>query len=623
MNFFNFETEISIFESQVSKEMSELVTVEEALMMIKQGTYRVEVMKLRAGDKKVKRFELPSVAFHGVFEGERLKNNFSEASGLIILDIDNVPFEELEETKNQIMREQPSCLACFVSPSGDGLKCLYFVEKEDVDVDTYKPIGRKIGDKFKKYGDIDVLSITDCLIMSYDPDIRINREAMLDEEAGYIETKKLNQQLLDPLDKNKKLFDDVEEFFEKVLLDEIVQKSDNNYHFIQMALFDLARFGFYHPEEDLSFVISYSEDTHKKSKENESRFVEAALKAKDIPQEKWPYKFQGEKSPMLGSGNSWDEDDAPYFDEDPIEPDEEEGVEIDEEALKIFMSDEEFEEEFLQRIEEGDYAGTTTSFTNLNEAIRFGVGVYVVTGRSGMGKTEFLDAITTDLSLLHDWSHVVYSSEQEVSEHVKKISQRVVGRRFKSKEYTEEVEEVKGWVRDHFLHIDAAKTTNIDKILRATEVAISMNRSIRSLVIDPLNKLTCKGVVPKSLEFDNIVMQKLTQFALRMKITIFLVAHPIKDPNRKAKRETAQPWLEDISGSGDIGNMAHYAIVIHRDKYDEESIVEVMVLKCKQSNMGVNGKKVYFKYNLKSTRYLEVDSYGNYLKPSAMKNWLK
>ena len=97
--------------------------IEKALQYIKEGKFKAQIEKVRAGDKGVKT-QLPTIAMHGIFSEERKKDQFIEASGLIILDIDDVDVEKLEEIKEEIMEYNDHVLAAMISPSGNGIKVL-------------------------------------------------------------------------------------------------------------------------------------------------------------------------------------------------------------------------------------------------------------------------------------------------------------------------------------------------------------------------------------------------------------------------------------------------------------------------------------------------------------------
>ena len=98
------ETKVSFFKTTKNVEVLGNFPISKALDFIREGKFKDQINKVRAGDKSVKT-QLPTVAMHGVFSNERKKDQFVEASGLIILDIDDVDVEKLEEIKEEIMTD--------------------------------------------------------------------------------------------------------------------------------------------------------------------------------------------------------------------------------------------------------------------------------------------------------------------------------------------------------------------------------------------------------------------------------------------------------------------------------------------------------------------------------------
>ena len=118
------ERKVSFFKTTKHTQVLGNFPISQALEYIKGGKFREKIDKVRAG-QKVFKTQLPTVAMHGIFSNERKKDQFIEASGLIILDIDDVNVEEIESTKQDIMDYDDSVVAVMVSPSGNGIKVLY------------------------------------------------------------------------------------------------------------------------------------------------------------------------------------------------------------------------------------------------------------------------------------------------------------------------------------------------------------------------------------------------------------------------------------------------------------------------------------------------------------------
>lgn len=100
------------------------------LEQIRSGKYKSRILALRELLRQGKTDEyndakrsLPAFTPSGLFEGGRKMEYLKEYSGLIILDIDKLSREQLFTVRSRT-EEIPYTHACFISPSGNGLKIL-------------------------------------------------------------------------------------------------------------------------------------------------------------------------------------------------------------------------------------------------------------------------------------------------------------------------------------------------------------------------------------------------------------------------------------------------------------------------------------------------------------------
>lgn len=100
------------------------------LEQIRSGKYKSRIHALRELLRQGKNDEyndakrsLPAFTPSGLFEGGRKLEFLKEYSGLIILDIDKLTQDQILTTRSKV-EEIPITYACFISPSGNGLKIL-------------------------------------------------------------------------------------------------------------------------------------------------------------------------------------------------------------------------------------------------------------------------------------------------------------------------------------------------------------------------------------------------------------------------------------------------------------------------------------------------------------------
>ena len=172
-------TEISLFTRVTSPCPARTMPFDQFFDAIRRGFWKREIAKIRAeagspdSKQKMKRLkeELKAVTPSGTFE-QRKKDGLIKRSGILCLDFDGLN-ERLSEAKNRISLDKHTA-ACFVSPSGNGLKV--FVRKEgdhraafESAKRHYHGLGYEVDDSCK--------DVSRLCFVSYDPDIYVSSES--------------------------------------------------------------------------------------------------------------------------------------------------------------------------------------------------------------------------------------------------------------------------------------------------------------------------------------------------------------------------------------------------------------------------------------------------------------
>lgn len=614
------EQKISWFKSTTDTECvrDNSTTIGVFLERFKNGFYKDSVNKVRLGDKEEKK-RLPTIAFHGVFDGWRKKDLFVESSGLVILDIDGI-LGDLESIKQDIMDSYDSVLSCFVSPSGKGIKVLYYVTPDLINSSNYRAMGKELVSNFEVYGKVDFLSVTDTLIATHDPNLIINKDAVPD--FVYLKEFSFDESELKPIDSKKEVWEDAEDFFDTVLLPSILERANNNYHFIQISVLDLAKFGFKSNTHDLSFIVSYAELNFKPSPENETRLTNICKIAENIPQKKHPYRtvLSNDKDDGYINYNE--------FKNEPLE----ELKSINSDVIgDEFIDYAKFFDKVLITVNEGDRVGYEISLKEFADGQRFkGSGIFTLTGIPGHGKTEMLDAITLDLARLYGQQTLVAGFEQSPEEHVVKLMRKLEGRDVRCKTWQKNdkgvgrLKKLYNFVTSKIIHLDTNKTGgNINSILEAFATKINNLRNNggdpRYVVIDPFNMLSVKGNFSNHEKVEEI-LRRITHFSHQMNILVFLVAHPFKMKKDEKTGVYEVPDFYSVKGSSAFFEMSYHGGVVYRNG----TMVMYRVLKVKQNNLGTTGSESWFTYDRSSGRYIPSDDEGNEQKGCHRdKDWLE
>lgn len=162
----------TIFKNIFTKE-PHYIPVKDALKRISTGKSRKQVEQIRATIDKEKagtmKAYLPSVCFSGKFGPDRTDEQLLEHSGCIVLDFDKVSDLRLKQT--EIISNQ-FVYACWVSPSGNGLKALVRIGKGGKHREHFQAL-QEIFPELDRSG----INPSRVCYESYDPEIYINEQA--------------------------------------------------------------------------------------------------------------------------------------------------------------------------------------------------------------------------------------------------------------------------------------------------------------------------------------------------------------------------------------------------------------------------------------------------------------
>lgn len=159
-------------------------SIKQSLEMIKNGTYKARVNRLRnfldQGDKATydqEKRRLPAVTFSADFKIKRNRSSIASYNKILVLDIDKLSPEEMVSLKAKFVND-PYILAFWESPSKAGIKGLVnfdFTEGfENCDVNFMHSYGFKkmfdyIQQKYKISLDTSGIDLTRLCFFSYDP----------------------------------------------------------------------------------------------------------------------------------------------------------------------------------------------------------------------------------------------------------------------------------------------------------------------------------------------------------------------------------------------------------------------------------------------------------------------
>ena len=169
--------------------------VKEAMDLIASDEYKAKIEALRSATnkttKKVLKNDLPYCTFSGTFT-KRLNDSIKAHSGLMVLDFDDLDDERLVELKTSFQQIEWVC-ACWVSPSGSGLKVLVKINPLR-HLESFLELEEFFLGNFSQDIDKSGKDLARACFISWDPDLYYNPNSTVYEAQDIPEPFELEQE---------------------------------------------------------------------------------------------------------------------------------------------------------------------------------------------------------------------------------------------------------------------------------------------------------------------------------------------------------------------------------------------------------------------------------------------
>lgn len=211
--------------------------------------------------------------------------------------------------------------------------------------------------------------------------------------------------------------------------------------------------------------------------------------------------------------------------------------------------------------------GEDTGWVSLNKHYKPARGTLnIIVGAPAHGKSEVLDALAINLSLLSQWRWLIFSPENYPTElHLKKLIEKHIGKNIHNCSETE-IENSMIWINQFFIFVKLSEDNhNFDALMRLIRQTIK-DQTIDGIIIDPWNELDVQtGEQEKETDRIGRQLSRLRRFGRRNDIAIFIAAHPAKMYRNRNTGKYDIPTLYDISGSAHFSNRADNGFCVYRE----------------------------------------------------------
>lgn len=524
---------VTIYPTIFRPQEAHITTLDTVLTRIKTGKpgSLEKVTLVRAGDKSIKQ-ELPAVCFSGVFEkGKRTDDSLLYHSGLIVLDFDHV---DVGRAKSALAGDK-YIMACWESPSGDGVKALVEVTNTERHRDHYRSLTRYFSDQYALELDSTGENESRACFESYDPDIVIKTE--YERYGGMLSEHSQNQEV-----KSLGGWTDFQKVNIAAMM--IAKAEEGEKHNVLVKASTLMG-GYIESgivEEDVARWVLQRE-----IQKRDIDSLEGALKAIDDGIRK------GKQLPISEVINT----------EDRIRRE----MKLNDGDMS-FISSDDVDFDWIEEYVDGNIPlGLSTGNSFVDEHFVFKKEFVMINGHSNIGKTTFALWMMVASAMNHDWRWVIYSSENRTAAVKMKLMTFALNKKLTSTTFQER-KAARKWVEDHFIVIDNSKTYSYMDIILFCE-KVHRQQPIDGLFVDPYNSLKIemsagRGVGPHEYHYE--AASEFLTFSNNMEVAVWVNAHSITESQRRKGDDGLQiaPYAEDTEHGGKWVNRADCFITLHR-----------------------------------------------------------
>lgn len=572
---------VTMFKSVFDTENPHHVPLSVALERIQTGKNKQIIDAVRAGDKR-KKNDLPVVLFSGKFN-RRADVDLVEHNGIIVCDFDHV---DVAKTKESLAKDE-YVIACWTSPSGDGVKALVQIEDTNKHKEHFSAMVEYFRESYGLELDPSGRNISRACYESYDPDLIAEERVTKFSNVHKEERVELPEPSV-PRDGVKVDYTKLQ-----VAANMIRNAKDGEKH---NTLIRAARLmggyigsGMLNEEQVIQVLVD----------EISRRDVDDLELAKKTIMDGIN---QGKLLPIS-------EIDSDYYDE-------RRKMELADDDNLSYLSDEDDDLSEIMKIKRGEVElGLKTGHDDIDKYFRYKRGSFViVNGHSSVGKTTLVLHLMINAAIRHGWKWFVYSSESKTST----IKTRMI--EYASQMLLQDMNEHQilyyyKWINEHFSFLSNKRNYSYIDVLLYAEKEMK-RRKYDALFIDPYNSLVMdkNGSAGFNAHHYNYeAASAMLTFCQTTGVSLWLNTHANTAAQRKKgdDHHSVAPYAEDSEGGSLFLNRCDIFLTFHRKiQHENESIrrtMEMHVRKVREQESGgrptASDNPVRFEMNSDSTAF--------------------
>ena len=555
------------------------------------GVHSVDENNNPVPDKEAKK-DLPVVCFSGQFDSRR-DDALVSHNGLIVLDFDHIDVD----VSKSILATDDYVYACWVSPSGDGLKALVKISTPSKHREHFKAIQLYMDRTYGLEVDPSGKNESRACFESYDPDIIINDNCKtFSSIVSDTEEKQVAHHKQITTDYNK-----------LAIISSIIRRAEDGEKHTQLVKAAHLAGGFISAgriEEDEARRVLMREILKKDidSEENARKAIDDALEA-------------GKKMPIrdVVDGESKAIREMQLNDND-----------------FSFVSNDDLDFSWISDYAAGNIEiGLTTGNDILDKYFRYKKDFTIINGISNVGKTTLALYLMVNSAVLHGWKWIVYSSENKTASVKMRLMEFIVDMPIRQMD-REMQKYAFNWVNKHFKIISNNDVYNYSELILFAEKIMHHEGKYDGFFVDPYNSLRIDiGKNISSHEYHYEAASEFLTFSNRMNMAVWLNMHAVTEAQRVRGEDglPVAPTAAMTEGGGKFVNRADCFLTFHRKvsspEYDIRKTMEFHVRKIRETETGgectVWNEPFLFRMNESNTGFSTYTPQGSLYTPLVLK----
>lgn len=567
-------------------------TISKALDRIKTGKSKELIEQVRLEPDRDKRnvlkSKLPSVLFSGEFS-DRKNTSIVIHSGFVILDFDHT--QNPKDLKQEIFKEN-FILACWISPSGDGVKALAKIKYLTKHREHYK----SLLNYFEKLEvNPDSANINEARVCYESWDEELLQKSNCDEYENIIEQKVYEPKQIpysSAVTDEEKVYEKLKKWIEN-RGEMFVEGNRNN--FLMRMVAACNRTGI-EKDSTLGFLATdFLHGTDFSVKELQS-IIKSVYENYAVQ-----YGIARLTDTQIVNHQTNEVLDEKTFDCDmPIKD-------------LIYFKD--VYDNLEERLSKGIVRGETTHFPILDNHYRWRRGeVSVIHGFGNHGKSVMALQLMLIKSVFCDYKWAVFNPENSPADFFyQDIAEMYAGKPFDTTHPNccteEERNKAKDFINEHFFYIYPKDDSPTPDYVLKRFMEVIIKHKIDGVMIDPFNQLAHDRGRGRDDHYLEIFLNKTKRFAQNQDIFFVICAHPNKPEKSGTARIFDEPSVYDLAGGAMWNNKLDNILCYHRpnffvDPKDAWCTYSSQKIK-KQKLNGIPGK-VNFVFDRFKSRFFEL-----------------